>query len=921
MSIKERITRLYDATHQGADIIRISHSGAAAVIGSKKKFALRDEQQPSACVRQPKGSRTFYDVKDYGLSGRESQMSPIDFYMFTNGMNPQADFMTALEGLERRFGCADVLRKDNRYEFRSHTATDEHRRQGYGIEPMSDFTIRGVDLWGIGVTADHLAQLGWKQLKSFWWYSSEKDMVYEMLATDNYPIFAQQCEYFDEARQRHEVFYKVYQPLSFDKGFRFRYLGNVPPRYVFCLDAVKRLAQGQKLNEVLVVSGCSDCVNAWAVGYPAVYGMSETDGMMPTIIKALEPLAKRIILVPDIDETGIREGKRLALSYPKIYTAWMRPQDMGGLTDNRGHLKKDLKDYRSLHPTKQDMKLLVDRALQSRFYEAHYNKQGAFTGYSLSPSNIYYYLWLQGFCVRRDDERNMPEYIHVCQNVVRPVSADAVRNALMEDCRRKGVPIEVQNMLSASKALPTEKKSYLYRVEGLDFSKATADKQLFFYENGYVEVTASGIKLRQMSELSDRYVWADSIIPHGIRLTGDLFRIDHDAEGNPLIAITDEGQKCNLLTLLRNTSRLFWRKTDEQGLPLTKQEQADEQQCLLAKLVNLGYLFHTKKNLAEAYLTLFLDYKMGTTATEANGGSGKSTVLKFIEHVSSCKTIRSYNAKLFDSNFFFAGVHDSHDLLILDDCVKDVPWAYLNNAVTDALTVEAKGKNPVTIPFSLSPKIVAATNYVVKDESPSIQRRQWTITFSDYYHHKTRRNDYREERQVSDTFGRTLFDDDYPEQDWVLDLNLMMQCVRLYLSMPAGKRKVMPPMRVIDQRIDQAIMGDRFQETAESLLFAGSELMDCKVLQADMKAAFERQGYQVSSGKSLTQKLKAYCNSEGFVFNPASVTNKASDGETWQTKTRRDGQYVLMTCYYIQSQPAQTAEPALMFEEGDAPPF
>ena len=924
MTIAERKQRLSDATNHCADIIRFCHSGAASVIDTNKKFSIRNEKEPSACVLPPNGSRTTYAVKDYGMPGRESYMDPIAFYMFTQGMNPQTDFMLALEQLEHQFGCTDMLsRRENRYEFRQYAATGETRKQGYDIDPMESYTNKGVELWGLGVKAETLQQLGWKQLKSFWWYNSEKDTVYQLTATDNYPIFAQQCEYYDEAQKRHDVFYKVYQPFEPDKSRRFRYLGKVASQYIFCLDAVKRLVQdnhGVKLHEVLVVSGCSDCVNAWEMGYPAVYSKSETDGSMPAILKALEPLADRIILIPDIDETGMREGKRLALDYPQLYTAWMTPEDMGGLTDNRGNQKKDLKDYRSLHPTQWDMQQLIRRAIQSRIYKKSFDKKGNFTGYALVPANIYYYLWLRGYCVRRDDERILPEYIHIQKNVVRRVSANAIRNALMEDCRRNGTPIEVQNMLSTSQALPTEKRDFLYRVDGVDFTKATLETQWFFYKNGFVEVTATDIKYRHMNEMSRRYVWADSIIPHNIRVLGDLFTIEYRDE-RPYVNITDEGRKSNLLTLLWNTSRLQWRKTDEQGLPLTAEEEAEEHLCMYAKLVNLGYLFYTRKILSEAYLTLFLDYKKGATVSEANGGSGKSTVLKFVEHVTSNKTIRSYNTRLFDSQFFFAGVHEAHDLLILDDCVKEVPWAYLNNAVTDSLTVEDKGKTPVTIPFAKSPKIVAATNHVVKDESPSIQRRQWPITFGDFYHHQTRQNDYREERTVADTFGRTLYGPDYPEEDWLPDLNVMMQCVRLYLSLPSGKRKVIPPTKGIEQRIDQAIMGDRFQETAESLLFPGSELMDRKVLQSDMMDAFTRQGYHVTSAKSMTLKIKAFCSSQGYTFNPASITNKTKDGETWQCKVQKDGHQLLMTCYHIQSTPTQTTEPELDFSGDDAAPF
>ena len=72
MTIDERKKRLYDATRQGAEIIKISHSGAASVIDTNKKFSIRDEKQPSACVLSPdpKRNRTTYEVRDYGLSGK-----------------------------------------------------------------------------------------------------------------------------------------------------------------------------------------------------------------------------------------------------------------------------------------------------------------------------------------------------------------------------------------------------------------------------------------------------------------------------------------------------------------------------------------------------------------------------------------------------------------------------------------------------------------------------------------------------------------------------------------------------------------------------------------------------------------------------------------------------------------------------------
>ncbi len=934
MTVDERKQRLYDATHQGADIIRMSHSGAAAVIGTNRKFKLRDERNASACVEAPKGNRTYWRVADYG----DRNFNPIDFYIHTSGLDPERDFMLALEQLEREFNCGDTLSKqDNRYDFLQHSPTDEQRRQGYGFDIMDGFTTKGLECWGQGVIAEVLGQLGWQQLKGYWWYSKEKDLVYEVRASDSFVVFVQRCEYYDQQHRCHSEFFKLYQPQHYDKQWRFRYFGQVQAGYVFCLDAVKQALESmksvtagngeegsqeqktKKLTRILVVSGCSDCVNAWAMGFPAVYGMSEVGGISKETFTELSKLAWQVVCIPDIDETGTREGKQQALRLPDLYTAWPTEEDMGFLLDNRGNKKKDLKDYRSLHPKREDFQRLVNRALKARFYETLYDKNGKICGYKLSNENIVYFLWLHGYSTLRQDSQKDPAYVHIDNNhVVRSLSAEAVRNELMEICRQEAFPKEVLNMLYSSAALPTDKKSMLQRVGGLDFSKATEREQLFFFRNHcFVEVTADAIRLRRMTELSNRHVWSDSIIQHDVRLLPAMFKVDTTDDGNPVVTITQEGQKCKLLTLLCNTSRLYWRKEDERHEALTDEEKAEQTQCLLAKLVNMGYLFYSQKLLSEAYLTVFMDYKVGATTREANGGTGKSTLLKFIEAVSSHHTIRTYNPKLFESNFFFAGVSESHDLLILDDCVEDLPWAYLNNAVTDGLTVEAKHQNPYTIPFVKSPKMVAATNWVVKDESPSIQRRQWPITFSDYYHHRTRQNDYLEERHVSDTFGQDLFGPEYAEDDWVRDLNLMMQCVQFYLSLPKGQRKVMPPMRVIEQRIDQALMGVRFVEVADSLLDVGSELLDKNVSQASMMAAFAKQKYEASSKTTFTQKLKAYCHSKGYVLNPARVTHKPKDGCSWQVKENG----VLVNYYYIQSSEPAAPVDLTIFQGDDAPPF
>lgn len=934
--LDKRKQRLYDATHQGADIIRISHSGAAAVIGTNRKFKLRDEQEASACVEPPKGKRTYYQVHDYG----DRTFNPIDFYIHTQGLAPERDFFMALEDLESRFGCTETLTKQaNLYGFKQSTPTDEQRQAGYGLNFMEGYTPQGLEQWGSNVTAEVLQKMGWLQVESYWRCNEEKNLVYEITATDRFAIFAQRCPYFDQQHRYHE-FFKLYQPQHWDKSRRFRYFGTVPPDYIFCLDAVKQEVEqlnatsgdgesggqeqkARKLPRVLVMTGPRDAANAWAMGMPAVYGMSEVGGISKEVFQQLSKLAWRVTYFPDIDETGTREAKQQGLRLPDLYTAWPTRQDLGFLPDNRGHLKKDFTDYRCLHPKRDDFMRLINREMKSRFYTAHYDDKGRITSYSLSSEGIVYFLWLHGYCIMCEDNQKEPVFVHIDnKHVVRRLSAENVRNELFDICRQDGMPQAVINMLYTSPALPTDKKGKLRPAGQLDFSKATADMQLFFFRRNYVEVMASGIRQRQMTELNGRYVWADSIIQHDVRLLPQMFKVYQTEDGRTRIDITPEGQKCKLLTLLCNVSRKHWRKEEEQGLELTDEEHAEQVQCLLAHLANLGYLFYTYKTSSEAYITLFVDDKLGTTSGEANGGTGKSTVMDFIRSFKTTKEILANNREIFKSNFFYAGVTEAHDVLCIDECDKDVPWAYFNSAITNDLVVEAKQKNPVTIPFDKSPKLLAATNYVVTDESPSTVRRQWLITFSDYYHKKTRQNDYREERKVSDTFGCDLFGKDYPEEDWERDINLAMQCVQLYLSMPKGQRKIECPMRNIERRIDQSVMGSVFEEIATRLIFPESEFANTAISQKKLMEEFRKEGYRTDiSENAFTRKLKAFCASRSYTVNPAAVTGKKNDGDPWQKK--ENGR--LLTYYYIRV-PEESSEPAEAADDvdrrgDDAPPF
>jgi hypothetical protein len=50
-------------------------------------------------------------------------------------------------------------------------------------------------------------------------------------STDTFPVFMRECPYIDEKNIR-QTFYKVYQPLNFDKAYRFFYVGKKQAAYI-----------------------------------------------------------------------------------------------------------------------------------------------------------------------------------------------------------------------------------------------------------------------------------------------------------------------------------------------------------------------------------------------------------------------------------------------------------------------------------------------------------------------------------------------------------------------------------------------------------------------------------------------------------------------------------------------------------------
>ena len=898
---KHILQRVYDATNAGLDIIRqLLPEVDDGVINHKKPFRLRPEEHtPSARLYPPKDADDCWHVKDYGNIEGGGYFSPIDIYMWECGYG-QNKFSMAVEELAEQYGVQEVLTAGtNKPDLEYRAARQEELGAGPRVKLFENLGSIDLSCWGDGVKAEHLTTYGWTAVSEVSIKYGDKVMVRK--PTPTYPIFAQSCTYIDQQGQQ-QVFYKVYEPKNPDKGHRFLISGKKPQNYIYGLDAVRRKYEEQgeeKLSVLLLVSGGSDAVCALSKGYMAVWLDSEVKGLSMSDYALLKNYAHCVVNIPDIDSTGIKAGRLLALNIPDIHTAWLTSADMGGLHDNRGRLCKDLRDYCRLHPSKQAMDQLVGRAVSAQFWTEHQNKQGE-KEYTLSLTSLNYFLELNGYYTLKDESRREPVYIHIDGIVVEHVTAKAIVGFLRTWMEQQGLPSALQDKVLRSRDLPTPNISTLHERDDMDFRKSTDKAEYFHFRNCWVEVTGEKILTHRYSEPADHYVWRENIIEHDYKPLPDMFAAGKDEEGRWVVSFTEQAAQCKLMKFFVNSARLYWRKTDEAGEALTTEELAEEHQLLSSRLANMGYLLCSSKSEAEAWATICQDSTLAENADECNGRSGKSFYLKAAAKMVSTFTINASTTNFKDTRFLFDGVTTDTSMVFIDECPQKFNYNFIYGMVTDDFRVEEKNRHSFVIPFAESPKFALATNFTLSRHDPSTEGRIWPQPFSDYYHVKTPKNDYRETRSIRDDFGQILMGKDYSEQDWQQDLACMLQCVRFYKSLEPGQRRIMPPMNRIERREQLAAVGKDFKQWADDYFAEGSGNLDCKLKAEVVLADFNQETKFGWPLRSMWQHLTEYCQLAEHIrcLNPVSITHKKKDGDPW---IDRDENRLQKRYYYVQS--------------------
>lgn len=958
-----KIEDILAATNGGLDIILDCYPQARDCVNNKKHFAIRNERTPSASIRQfdSKKYGKIWQVTDFGGDGRGE--NAISVYMNAHGIR-QDQLHEAILQLAAKYGIKDELsRTVNKPDIRQRPARQDEADGTRSFILNDTFTKEELSILGPKVTQDDVDALHWHSVKMI--TNVKNRTVTEKYSNPHYPIFARECE-VGESKDPEKRFYKIYEPLNYDKGFRFSYTpsGRKPQRYINGLSELKdayhkmnseeekewqrthdddKPYKEKKLECAFVCSGERDSLCCHSMGYHPLWFNSETYRLSGEEYKEIMKYVDVLYNIPDIDETGIRKGREVALQFIDIHTIWL-PKKLEQYHDNRGHSRKDLRDFMEIWQRKQDFEGLKKMALPARFWTEKMTKDGTMK-YDIDTACLFNFLNLNGFYALRDDNSDETEYIRIEGNVVSHVKAKDINQFVMNWVKVRQLGRSILNLVINSPRLNAALLDRLDEVD-LNFKDYTPTSQLFFFKNTTVEVckptaTNSGINTFDKGEGLDNFVWEKNVIQHRFKLLDPMFEIKtvEDEDGRKHLELEIKNVKSHFFGYLINASRLFWRKETEYnfedktkdekrfylkahpfdiaGEGLTDEEIREQKQNLINKIFTFGYMMHKFKIVTRAWAPMAMDNKIGEDG-QCNGRSGKSFFFSALSYLMNYVKLSGRNPKLMDNPHVFEQVNQFTDFVVVDDCDRYLNLGQFYDNITSDMTVTPKNNHVFTIPFADSPKFAFTTNYVPANFDPSSEARTLYMVFSDWYHQKTEDNDYLETRSIADDFHKTLYSEDYSEDEWNADFNFWMQCCRAYLYIAELGMKPQPPIGNIKRRKWKAEMGDNFQEWANSYFSLENEHLDTELVRTDVFKDYQQFSNMTRiTMQAFTRKLKAFCDYTLWIeeLNPKELLS--ADGRYQRKIQGPDGIKRTQDMLYVRS--VAGAKASATTPEEDAP--
>jgi len=328
----------------------------------------------------------------------------------------------------------------------------------------------------------------------------------------------------------------------------------------------------------------------------------------------------------------------------------------------------------------------------------------------------------------QDEQTAVYDFITKDDNFINWIDTKRIKDIVKRDLVSRG-NIDVWDVMAENtKYFSPEYLSMLDTIE-VDYKRDDANSSYLFFNNLAVKTTKNKIETIPYKEI-DSLIWKNQVIERDIELkpkSDGVFK------------------------------SFIWKVSGE---------NPDRYYTLKSVI---GYLLHSYQNDAKPKAIIWNDEMVSDDIP--NGGSGKGLIHKAI---SKLKSVVIEDGKKFDpkGQFAYQKIRKDTQIFLMDDVGKNFVFENLFSIITEGITIEKKGKDPFHIPYNQSPKLSITTNYTVKGEGASFNRRTFEVEIANYFNDK---------HTPEDEFKHQFFSG-WDDAEWQRFDNFMIRCIQYFLK-------------------------------------------------------------------------------------------------------------------------------------------
>jgi len=317
-----------------------------------------------------------------------------------------------------------------------------------------------------------------------------------------------------------------------------------------------------------------------------------------------------------------------------------------------------------------------------------------------------------------------PMWLFIQSNKVVETSIEKIKDFVLDYLISRH-EIDVWKYCAGYQNLFSENLLAMLETIELMMLKDTKFKSYLAFSNGILEVTKNEIKLIDYIDV-DGYVWESQIIQ----------------------------RNWESLEVFENEYKVFINNISNKD-PISIE-------CVI------GYLLSTYKNKMNNKAIILNDEVI---SENPEGGTGKGL---FVQGLRQIRKISILDGKAFDDkkSFPYQTVSPETQVLVFDDVKKNFDFESQFSLVTEGMTLERKNKDAIRLKVEDSPKLLISTNYAIKGEGNSHDRRRFELEIAQHYGKNL--TPYEE-------FGKQLFDD-WEDEEFLKFDNYMVYCLQSYLK-------------------------------------------------------------------------------------------------------------------------------------------